>query len=115
MIRQDEWKFCYYSSYPGNYELYNLNEDPGELINRADDPGCKDLLEGLLAEIFNDGWHDEVLKERDRRLSRFDYWQFTKKFGEVVMKDPLLPPSGDYWPGNESKNYLETEEWIQTP
>lgn len=107
MVRCNEWKFCYYASCPDDYELYNLEEDPDELINRANDPNCKELIKDFLTEIFNDGWHDDVLKDRDRRLSRFDYWQFTKKFGAAVMKNPLTPPDGDYWLGKDSKNYLE--------
>lgn len=109
MIRCDEWKFCYYSNYPDNYELYNLKEDPDELINRAKDPDCEILIKKLLAEIFNDGWNDDVLKNRDQRLSRFDYWQFSKNFGEAVMQNPLLPTSKDYWSGDKSKNYLRTQ------
>ncbi len=106
MILRDEWKFCYYSKFTGDYELYNLKDDSNELINRADDPACKDIIKELLAEVFNDGWHDDVLKNRDRRLSRLDYWQFTSKYGVAVMKDPLLPVSKNHWSREKAKNYL---------
>ncbi len=106
MILRGEWKFCYYSNFPGGYELYNLKEDPDELINRAKEPGCKAIIEKLLTEVFNDGWNDDVLKNRDQRLSRFNYWQFTKEYGEAVMKDPLRPVTPDCWSGEKAKNYL---------
>ncbi len=47
MIRKGDWKlihFSYYSDY-----LFNLREDPGEKINRINDPGVKEIASELRA------------------------------------------------------------------
>ncbi|MCG2661701.1 MAG: sulfatase-like hydrolase/transferase [Kiritimatiellae bacterium] len=106
MVRKNDWKFCYYSRYRDVYELYNLKEDPGELVNKAADPACRKVVKELLQEVTDDGWNDDVLKKRDERLSRYAYWEFTGKFGAAVMQDPLLKKTPDYWDGRESRNYL---------
>ena len=43
MVRSKQWKYIHYVGI--GEELYNLEEDPGELINRAADPACESLLE----------------------------------------------------------------------
>lgn len=43
MVRSRHWKYIHYIGI--GEELYNLEEDPGELINRAADPACESLLE----------------------------------------------------------------------
>ena len=50
MIRERRWKYVH--RYPfGPHELYDLQEDPGEVGNRADDPGCATELERLRAGL----------------------------------------------------------------
>jgi arylsulfatase A-like enzyme len=43
MIRQGDWKYVVHTradeTHGPEYELYNLREDPGELRNRAAEPG----------------------------------------------------------------------------
>ncbi len=39
MIRQGKWKLIYYHGQPS--QLFNLAEDPGEIHDRAADPGCR--------------------------------------------------------------------------
>ena len=46
MIRERRWKYVH--RYPfGPHELYDLEEDPGEVRNRIDDPACAAELERL--------------------------------------------------------------------
>jgi choline-sulfatase len=61
MIRRDDWKLVYYHWQPP--QLFNLSEDPGELNNRADDPGCAAVLADLTAEVL-DGWDPEKIVAR---------------------------------------------------
>ena len=50
MIRERRWKYVH--RYPfGPHELYDLQEDPGEVSNRVDDPGCATELERLRAGL----------------------------------------------------------------
>lgn len=51
-IRTREWKLVHYAGKPYG-ELYHVAEDPHELVNRYDDPGClsvRDELRGLLVD-----------------------------------------------------------------
>ena len=63
MIRRDEWKLaCYHG--PGaaaDMQLFNLKEDPDELVNRADDPGCRETLRELRSRLFAD-WDPHQVK-----------------------------------------------------
>ena len=50
MVRSGPWKLMYYSEFD-SYLLFNLNEDPGELRDRAADPSCKAPADHLLDKI----------------------------------------------------------------
>lgn len=50
MVRTSEWKYVH--RYPfGPHELYCLKEDPGERINRLEDPVCAGILNDLRAVL----------------------------------------------------------------
>jgi len=58
MLRDADWKLNYYHGQP--VQLFNLKEDPNELQDRADDPGCRDILVQLTQKVL-EGWNpDEV-------------------------------------------------------
>ncbi len=61
MIRRDEWKLVYYHWQPP--QLFNLSEDPDELVNRADDPGCQAVLADLTGAVL-DGWDPDRIVAR---------------------------------------------------
>ena len=66
MVRRGPWKLIYYHNQP--CQLFNLEEDPRELTDRAADPACKELIEKLKTEIL-DGWDPEWIS------SRLDNWR----------------------------------------
>lgn len=45
MIRKGSWKYIYYIGFES--ELFNLELDPEETINRANDPQCKEVINEL--------------------------------------------------------------------
>lgn len=54
-VRAGDWKYMYQFA-RGTEKLYNLREDPVELVDRADDPGCagvRDELHRRLADWFD--------------------------------------------------------------
>jgi choline-sulfatase len=54
MIRTREWKYVHRFAY-GPHELYDLVDDPGECVNRFDDPVCESIIRemrGRLSEWF---------------------------------------------------------------
>lgn len=50
MIRSGPWKLIYYSEFD-SYLLFNLDEDPHELHDRAADAACQSIAQALLAKI----------------------------------------------------------------
>lgn len=61
MIRREEWKLIYYHWQPP--QLFNLREDPDELVNRAEDPGCAAVLADLTTAVL-DGWDPDRIVAR---------------------------------------------------
>jgi len=58
MIRCREWKFIYYHGHEP--QLFNLADDPDELVNRAQDPACQEIRQDLARRVL-DGWDpDEI-------------------------------------------------------
>lgn len=50
MVRTANWKYAWYAN--GDEELYDLDADPDELMNRAADPATADLRAGLRDELL---------------------------------------------------------------
>lgn len=50
MVRKDEWKLIHYPKI-GKTLLFNLNDDPGEMIDRSRDPGAGIVLADLAAAM----------------------------------------------------------------
>ena len=61
MIRRDEWKLNYYHGQEP--QLFNLADDPDELLDRAQDKSCRKIRERLTAEVL-DGWDPEAIAEK---------------------------------------------------
>ena len=58
MIRNGDWKLNYYHGQPP--QLFNLKEDPAERHDRAEDPTCQEVREGLTQQVL-DGWDAESI------------------------------------------------------
>ena len=58
MIRQGDWKLVYYHGLEP--QLFNLAEDPGERVDRAQDPSddCQTVRAELTARVLQD-WDPE--------------------------------------------------------
>ena len=54
MVRTRRWKYVYDPH--STDELYDLHEDPGELVNRVEDPACREVLREMQARLL--GWND---------------------------------------------------------
>ena len=61
MIRRDEWKYIYYHGHPS--QLYNLREDPDELVDRSSDPACRSVLQELQGEVLRE-WDPEWVRQK---------------------------------------------------
>jgi len=61
MLRTERWKYVH--RYPrGPHELYDLGADPGERENLIDDPGHRDRVEALRADLAD--WFDRYVDPR---------------------------------------------------
>ena len=96
MIRREEWKYIHYHDYPP--QLFNLREDPDELIDRSDDPGCRSILQELRGEVLRD-WDPESVQ---------------RKMAEKRADEPILvewarntgPEERYRWPMLKEMNWL---------
>ncbi len=64
MIRRGPWKLIHYEGHEPL--LFNLDEDPGEFDNRADDPTCREVRE-YLHDRVRQGWDPEAALRHMRR------------------------------------------------
>ncbi|MEO6984185.1 MAG: hypothetical protein ABI155_02425, partial [Paralcaligenes sp.] len=82
MIRVDHYKFIYTHGHPG--QLYNLDDDPQELINLSGRPDVRsveaDLYSRLLADWDPDLVHQRVLASQRRRLFLKDVAKISGRF-----------------------------------
>ncbi len=60
MVRLDEWKLIYYHGQEP--QLFNLGEDPDELVDRARDPACASVREALTHRVL-EGWDPDQIRE----------------------------------------------------
>jgi choline-sulfatase len=58
MVRSGPWKLVYYQGM--SPQLFNLAEDPGEMVDRADDPSCAAVRAELTARVL-DGWSPSAI------------------------------------------------------
>ena len=65
MIRTGEWKLVYYHG--DRPQLFNLNEDPEELANRADDPACRGVMQELRDRLLKDWDPEKVIRRMAAR------------------------------------------------
>lgn len=61
MVRSSEWKLCYYHGHEP--QLFNLEDDPHELTDRAGDPECRKIRKELTERIVA-GWDPESVVEK---------------------------------------------------
>jgi choline-sulfatase len=52
MLRDERWKYIYYTAGELREQLYDLENDPGEFTNLALDPGHRPTCERLRAQLF---------------------------------------------------------------
>ncbi len=91
MLRQDEWKLIYYHGLPP--QLFNLAEDPDELVDRAADPGCQTLLGDMRARLLRD-WRPQRIQARMAQLRAGSDLQ-ARWAGATLPDEPIrwpMPP-----------------------
>ena len=96
MVRQGSWKHNYY--HDAKDELFNLDEDPHERINRANDPQCAEILGNLRAAALED-WNPAACAAEHAAAYRRSV---------LVRKAPSDPKvtANEYWAGPDRFGYV---------
>lgn len=68
MVRAGRWKLIYYHGQEP--QLFDLQDDPDELVDRAPDPACREVREALTRQVL-DGWDPEWVR-REMAAKRAD-------------------------------------------
>jgi choline-sulfatase len=61
MVRQGDWKLIYY--HDQEPQLFNLADDPGELVDLARDPASIEIRQNLVDRVL-DGWNPEQIADK---------------------------------------------------
>ena len=100
MIRRGPWKLNYYHGQP--CQLFNLQADPRERCDLADDPAHQETLAALKAEVL-DGWDPEWIAARMAAL-RADR-SILAAWGRTIQ-----PPDQCRWKLDPAMDYLDPEQ-----
>jgi len=100
MIRQGDWKLVYYHTMEP--QLFNLAEDPGELVDRAQDPACQALRAQLTERLLAD-WDPTVIAAQ----------MAAKRADNAILRAwarQTHPPDQHRWPLRPEMNFLDNHE-----
>ncbi len=93
MVRSGPWKlYAYHDQTPA--VLFNLEDDPDELLDLSSDPACAEVKKSLL-ERLHDGWDPEAVLREYHRL--VEDAELLSEWGRVVKpehEDALEIPFG---------------------
>jgi len=104
MIRKDQWKLNYYHEFK-NYQLFNLEKDPHEMFDLANDPACNDIAKNLLHEI-HETWSGEYIIRKMAEKEKLQ--KIIKHCGHDLYPHPL--PKYHVPKGCNQFDYRQLEE-----
>ena len=67
MVRSEQWKLNYYHEFQ-SCQLFDLENDPGELWDRAEDPDCSEIVSALLGKIEQRWLPARYSEEHEKKL-----------------------------------------------
>ena len=97
MVRSGDWKLNYYHGFEP--QLFNLAEDPQELVDRAQDPTCKGVRDELMDRVL-DGWDPDHIRDRMHVLKS------EQELMEAWAKN-IDPPDSLRWNLRPEMDYLD--------
>jgi choline-sulfatase len=105
MLRSGPWKLIYYSE-TGSAQLYHLREDPGEHVDRMDDPACQQTAADLLSKL-HERWSAQGMlggRARERRAR-----QLIRRCGHPPI--PHAVDNEDAPPGTNQFDFSQLPGW----
>ena len=100
MVRRGPWKLTHYHGY-GVPQLFNLDDDPQELVDRARDPVCATVRARLREEALA-GWSGNAIEAELRR--RAEGADLLRAWGRMMPVDPT-----DFWQAPAGANVFPGE------
>jgi choline-sulfatase len=97
MIRSGRWKLCYYHGY--RPQLFDLERDPREMHDLAEDPAYRSVREALVARVLA-GWDPHAIARRVLQRRR-------DKEILAAWCRTVRPPDTYRWPLKAEDNWLE--------
>ncbi len=94
MIRTDRWKYNHYVGFPP--QLFDMQKDPDEVHNLADNPAYADTLQSCRKALFTILDPDKVDAEAKRdQLAKLEQKGGLEKMEALLRKDVFTPPPGE--------------------
>lgn len=100
MVKRGPWKLNHYHGHEP--QLFNVDDDPGEMLDRADDPACADIRAELTALVLRDWDHDAVLA-RQRTMREMEMIALRAREGND------LPEPDALWHDGAIENWFDAE------
>lgn len=98
MVRKNDWKLVYYHGLAP--QLFHLGDDPDEVVDRNDDPACKNIKEELIADVLAE-WDPEsvagAIRTHKEQHHLFASWASSVRPEEKYRWD--LKPEMNYLDG----------------
>jgi choline-sulfatase len=97
MVRRGQWKLVYYHGHPP--QLFDLEEDPSELVDLAAAPRHAGLRDALVGRVLADWNPDAIARRMARRVA-------DKRLLQAWAR-AVNPPDSYRWPVRMEDNWLE--------
>jgi arylsulfatase A-like enzyme len=95
MVREGDWKLVYYHGMPS--QLFNLAQDPDEVVDLIDDPrhaSKADHLTELVLEGWDPEWVGAKIRQQSANLGITIPWAKNTRPADLIRWD--LDPAWDY-------------------
>ncbi len=104
MVRRGPWKLWQHQTIDGVDHppvLFNLDDDPEEQVDRANDPGCASIVQEL-SELLHTDWQPQQVTATVQQ--QLQDWDLLHRWGCSVQPSH---PDTYAWPGDETEADLE--------
>ena len=93
MVRRGPWKLNYYHEFQ-SCQLFNMDEDPGEICDRAQDPDCKGIAADLQNRIHARWSAKRMLEDAEKQNRGRDLIRRSGNRPAPHPVAPFVPPDG---------------------
>ena len=93
MVRRGPWKLNYYHEFQ-SCQLFNMDEDPGEICDRAQDPDCKGIAADLQNRIHARWSAKRMLEDAEKQNRGRDLIRRSENRPAPHPVAPFVPPDG---------------------